>query len=91
MKPHDFRHTRTTILCKKGLPEYVVKEMLGWEKNSNMLSQYNHSDLKDYEEIIKGTDNSIKTVEQYKEENQTLTNRVKDLEEKLNTILERLG
>lgn len=90
IKPHDFRHTRASILCKQGIPETVIKKLMGWSENSTMLSHYNHNDLKDYEHIIKGTSKPTHTAQYYKQQSETLQSRVDMLEEKLNQVLARI-
>ena len=89
-KPHDFRHTVASRLCKKGLPDNVIKKIMGWSDNSNMLSQYNHNQLKDYESIIQGeTEN--KTAQQQKKENETLTAKVNKQEKEIRELKEMLS
>ena len=40
--PHIFRHSRATLMAEQGWPEPIIKEYLGWEKDSKMLSTYSH-------------------------------------------------
>ncbi len=40
--PHLFRHSRATYLLRKGVPEPMVKKLLGWKPSSRMLSKYSH-------------------------------------------------
>jgi len=40
--PHIYRHSRATILLTQGWPEPMVKEYMGWDKSSGMLSVYSH-------------------------------------------------
>jgi len=40
--PHIFRHSRATILAEQGWPEPIIKQYLGWDKDSRMLGTYNH-------------------------------------------------
>ena len=87
-KPHDFRHTRATLLCKEGIPDNIIKKYMGWSDNSQMLMFYNHNGLEEYENIIQGK-NRIKTVQQYKEENETLQSRVERLEKRLDEVLNK--
>ena len=86
IKPHDFRHTVASRLCKKGLPDNIIKKIMGWSDNSNMLSQYNHNNLQDYENIIQGT-NEIKTSQQLQKENDSLTDKVARLETLVNKLI----
>ncbi|NQU78220.1 tyrosine-type recombinase/integrase [Candidatus Woesearchaeota archaeon] len=40
--PHIFRHSRATLLAEQGWPEPIIKEYLGWRKDSDMLATYSH-------------------------------------------------
>ena len=40
--PHIFRHSRATLLAEQGWPEPIIKQYLGWDRDSRMLSTYNH-------------------------------------------------
>lgn len=40
--PHLFRHSRATHLLRIGVPESMVKKLLGWTPGSNMLAKYSH-------------------------------------------------
>jgi len=40
--PHIFRHSRATLLAEQGWPEPIIKEYLGWQKDSDMMSTYSH-------------------------------------------------
>jgi integrase/recombinase XerD len=40
--PHIFRHSKATQLAAQGWPEPLIKEYLGWKKDSDMMSTYSH-------------------------------------------------
>lgn len=40
--PHLFRHSRTTDLLRRGVSDSMVKKLLGWSPNSNIISNYSH-------------------------------------------------
>jgi len=40
--PHIFRHSRATLMAEQGWPEPIIKEYLGWQKDSDMMSTYSH-------------------------------------------------
>jgi site-specific recombinase XerD len=50
---HLFRHTRLTQLAREKLPESVIRNFAGWEKNSMMSSVYIHIDGSDVKEAIR--------------------------------------
>lgn len=39
---HLFRHTRATFLLREGIPEPIIKQIMGWKPKSNMLARYAH-------------------------------------------------
>jgi integrase len=49
---HLFRHSRLTMLDKKGLSHTAMKYYAGWSKNSNMPSVYSHFSAQDTKELI---------------------------------------
>jgi len=50
--PHMFRHTRATDLARENTNPEVMKQFLGWEKNSAMPSLYTHLSQDDLKTII---------------------------------------
>src|SRR6266581_460442 len=49
---HIFRHTRATMLLREGVPEPMIKKMLGWMPNSPMLGRYAHLVAQDVEAAL---------------------------------------
>lgn len=39
---HSFRHNRASQLLREGMPEQLVKKVMGWSPNSPMLNVYSH-------------------------------------------------
>jgi len=42
VNPHMFRHSKATQMVAEGWPEPLIKEYLGWDKDSSMLDIYSH-------------------------------------------------
>lgn len=40
--PHLFRHSRATFLLKKGWPETIINQYMGWVPQSMMIGRYSH-------------------------------------------------
>ncbi len=50
---HSFRHTRTSRLLKAGMPDQLIKKMMGWRPESKMLNVYSHMEAQDVAAFLK--------------------------------------
>jgi integrase/recombinase XerD len=87
VKPHDFRHTAITRDCANGMPWTFVATKYGLEKNSCMQVTYDHNDHEKFlEHYRKQKDVVIEPT--YNELKNTYEKRIKELEEKMNKIID---
>ncbi len=42
INPHNFRHSRATILGARGINESIMNQVMGWKQGSNMAGTYIH-------------------------------------------------
>lgn len=50
---HSFRHSAATRYLRRGMPEQIVKKMMGWAPDSSMLNTYCHMCPDDVVESLK--------------------------------------
>lgn len=86
LHPHDFRHTRATELSKQNLNPQYLNYIMGWAEKSNMICNYNHTKMEEYEKQLETKHTEIKTFTQMEQENKSLSQTVNDLIERLNKM-----
>ena len=63
INPHNYRHSKATLMASQGIPPLVMAEYLGWVPSTNMYSVYCHLSGIQVDDILLSKAYGIKTEE----------------------------